>query len=82
MFRTEAIKIETGSEDEDGMLVFKGQRLVAVFVRLADRSHEQGLSGLWNLEIRFDVPAAEAHPLFRDIEHGLAWLEETERAAG
>ncbi len=80
MFRTEAIKIETGSDDEDGMLVFDDRHLLAVFVRLADRVHEPGLAGMWNLEVRFDAPFSDEHPIFADIGHAIDWLQ-NERAS-
>ena len=75
MFRTETIKIATGSDDEEGMLVFDDQHLLAVFVRLADRAHEPGLAGMWNLEIRFDAPSCDGNPVFPDAAQALAWLK-------
>lgn len=46
------VKIETGSADEEGLLVFIGAKLAACLVRLDDE-HQGELRGRWCIEAMF-----------------------------
>ncbi len=67
------VRLATGSDDENGCLVFADGRLVAVLVQLSD-AHE-GLAGHWFLEAglhrRLDEPV---EPTFADLEAAQGWL--------
>ncbi len=65
------VRIETGSPDEDGRLVFADDRLVAVLVRLSDQ-HEE--AGKWFLEAAFGRAESGDHPVFADLEDASGWL--------
>ncbi|WP_211257556.1 hypothetical protein [Muricoccus aerilatus] len=65
------VRVGTGTEDEEGRLVFAGDRLVAVLVRLAE-GHEA--EGHWFLEHgfgRLDVPLP---PTFSDLQAAEQWI--------
>ena len=64
------VRIATGS-DEDGLLVFDGDRLVAVLVRLSDL-HDDA-AGQWFLETGFG-PLDGEHPSFVDLDHAQNWI--------
>jgi hypothetical protein len=60
--------------DEEGMLVFAGDRLLAVLVQL---SHEHGvLAGQWYLEVGFGRLDGPNHPTFPDLDAAQAWISE------
>lgn len=65
-------KVATGSEDEHGALVFLGDHLVAILVRL-DASYHDVLRGFWHLEAGFGPCAGVADP-FRGLSDGLRWI--------
>jgi hypothetical protein len=72
------VRIETGSDDEDGRLVFADGLLVAVLVRLSDQHGD--MTGQWYYEHgfgRFDGPG---HPTFATLEAAQDWI--TRRQAG
>lgn len=65
------VQVATDTADEEGRLVFAGDRLVAVLVRLAE-GHEA--EGEWFLEHGFgklDVPVS---PTFPDLPAAQAWV--------
>jgi hypothetical protein len=67
------VRVETGTEDEEGFLVFADGRLVAVLVRLSDQ-HETA-AGQWFYECgfgRFDGPD---HPVFSDLDAARRWID-------
>lgn len=67
------VRVNTGSPDEEGRLVFVAGRLVAVLVRLSDQ-HEDA-SGQWYLEHGFGVlndPASSTFPSLQVVE---TWIE-------
>jgi hypothetical protein len=68
------LRIETGTADEDGCLVFLKDRLVAVLVRLSDQ-HE-GLAGQWYYEHGFGPYDGPAHPVFETIEAAQDWINQ------
>jgi hypothetical protein len=47
------VRVATGSDDEDGLLAFAGDRLVAVLVRLSEMHDD--MAGLWFLEASFGL---------------------------
>ncbi|MGQ7792834.1 hypothetical protein ACUN0C_10535 [Faunimonas sp. B44] len=65
------VRIETGSPDEDGRLVFADDRLVAILVRLSDQ-HEA--AGKWFLEAAFGPAETGDHPVFADLDAASTWL--------
>jgi len=65
------VQVGTDAADEDGRLVFAGDRLVAVLVRLAE-GHDD--AGHWFLEHgfgRLDVPLP---PTFSDLQAAGSWI--------
>ncbi|KAA2236613.1 hypothetical protein [Salinarimonas soli] len=67
------VRVATGS-DEEGMLVFAGDRLVAVLVRLTDQHAETGLAGHWFLETGFGVLDRPHEATFPDLEAAKGWV--------
>ncbi|GJD89296.1 MULTISPECIES: hypothetical protein [Methylobacterium] len=70
--RLQPVRVETGSGDEDGRLVFRDDALIALLVRLSD-NHDAD-SGKWFLEAGFGCVAQERNPLFEDLEQAQAWF--------
>ena len=68
------VRVATGTEDEEGCLVFAGNRLVAVLVRLSDQ-HEH-VAGHWYYEHGFGPYDGPAHPVFATIEAAQDWIGE------
>ena len=68
----EEVTVETGSDDEDGRLVFADERLVAVLVRLAESHGPE--AGFWFLEHGFNRLDNENHPKFRDLDEAEEWI--------
>jgi hypothetical protein len=66
------VRVNTGSKDEDGLLVFADGRLVAVLVRLSDEHGDK--AGQWFLEHGFNRLDGTAHPTFGDLEAAQAWI--------
>lgn len=69
------IPMHTGSGDQDGQLVLANGQLVAVLVRLDDKSHA-GLVGAWFLEAGFGPCAHVAAPIFEDIDAAQDWIRQ------
>lgn len=66
------VRIETGSPDEEGCLIFADGKLLAVLVRL---SAQQGdLIGRWYLEKGFGYLDGPAQPTFPDLEAAQSWV--------
>ena len=67
------VRVANG-HDEEGMLVFAEDRLLAVLVQL---SHEHGvLAGQWYLEVGFGRLDGPNHPTFPDVDAAQAWISE------
>jgi hypothetical protein len=67
-------KVDTGSPDRDGFLVFADEALVAVFVRLEDEGHGDE-RGHWFLEAGFGRCNASPHsPAFRSPDEAQQWV--------
>lgn len=66
------VRVGTGSADEEGRLVFAGDRLVAVLVRLSEQ-HE-ALAGQWFLEHGFGELDTLEHPTFPDLDAAREWI--------
>jgi hypothetical protein len=67
------VPLFTDDEGTDGMLVFWGERLIAVLGR-ADFDR-LGRQPLWHLEIGFgECAAPPAGLVFQTLAHGLRWL--------
>lgn len=64
------VRVATGSDDEDGVLAFAGNRLVAVLVRLS-KMHDN-MAGLWFLEVGFGL--RDEHQTFADLSSAEAWI--------
>ena len=77
----QSVRVNTGSEDEDGLLVFAGGRLVAVLVRLSDEHGDK--AGRWFLEHGFGRLDGMTYPIFDDIEVAQDWIaQRLHRARG
>ena len=68
------VRIATGSNDEEGQLVFQGSHLVAILVQLADQHEDE--AGAWFLEASFGLVAHPNPPLFADLDEAQAWIEQ------
>jgi hypothetical protein len=65
------VRVATGT-DEEGMLVFSGDRLVAVLVRLSP-GHDE-LAGHWFLETGYGPLSGPDHPTFPDPASAQVWI--------
>jgi hypothetical protein len=70
--RHQPVQVETGSDDTESRLVFAGERLVAVLVRLSDR-HESD-AGKWFLEVGFGRVDDPRKPIFVDLREAEHWI--------
>ncbi len=73
--RLEPVQVATGL-DEEGMLVFAENRLVAVLVQLSDAHEEQNLTGQWFLETGYGHSLAGEHPTFADLDAAQVWISQ------
>ena len=71
----EAIKVATGSVDEEGRLVLLQGKLIAVLVRLDDPTHG-GALGQWSLEAGFNGVDSVEPPLFANLHDAERWIGE------
>ena len=53
MLSFQPVNVDTGMEDENGLLIFRDGKLIAVAVRLESNSHAE-MCGRWNIEAVFD----------------------------
>jgi hypothetical protein len=67
------VRVGNGS-DEEGLLVFDEQRLVAVLTHLGEQY--DGLSGQWYLEAGFGRVEARDPPTFADLENAQEWIRQ------
>ena len=66
------VRVGTGTADEDGRLVFCGDKLVAVLVCLSD---EHGsMAGRWFLEHGFGWLDEPCPPTFDGLDPACAWI--------
>ena len=68
----QAVRLATGSRDEEGELVFVDGCLVAVLVRLSDEHDDE--AGMWFLEAGFGRVDHPHPPKFVDLEEAQAWI--------
>ena len=73
--RLQPVQVATGL-DEEGMLVFAEDRLIAVLVQLSDAHEEVGLTGHWFLETGYGRRLAGEHPTFPDLDAAEAWINQ------
>jgi hypothetical protein len=73
--RLQPVRVATGL-DEEGMLVFTDDRLVAVLVHLSHAHDELGVAGRWYLETGYGLPLAPRAPTFADLEAAQSWIVE------
>ncbi len=74
------VRVNTGSKDEDGLLVFANGRLVAVLVRLSDEHGER--TGQWFFEHGFGRLDGATHPIFANVEAAQDWIAGRLRETG
>jgi hypothetical protein len=73
-FTLQPVRVANGS-DEEGLLVFNGQRrLVAVLTHLSDQY--DGASGHWYLEAGFGCLDGPDHPTFADLDQAQEWIRQ------
>jgi hypothetical protein len=65
-------RVETGSPDEEGCLIFFGEKLVAVLVRLSTTQGD--LVGRWYLEKGFGRLDGPDHPSFANLDAAQDWI--------
>jgi hypothetical protein len=70
-----AIRVNTGSSDTEGQLVFADAHLVAVLVRLDGLEHGS-IRGSWLLEAGFGPCHATARDAFRTLQDASNWIQE------
>lgn len=70
------VRVETGSADEEGRLVFHDGKLVAVLLRLSEQHGD--MAGRWFLEHGFGPldgpPSTPCHPDFDDLGTAREWI--------
>ena len=64
------VRVATRSDDQEGLLAFANDQLVAVLVRLSDL-HDR-MAGSWFLEAAFGI--RDRHRIFPDLESAQEWL--------
>ena len=64
------VRVAAGSDDQEGVLAFANEQLVAVLVRLS-KLHDR-MAGSWFLEATFGI--RDAHRVFPDLETAQQWL--------
>ncbi|MGF3022905.1 hypothetical protein ACQVP2_08755 [Methylobacterium aquaticum] len=71
------VRIETGSADCEGRLVYRDGRLIGVLTQLDPLLHEDlGVGRHWYLEAVFGRAAAAPQPRpFPSLDEALTWLE-------
>ena len=74
MLRLQPTKVATTSTDEDGLLIYAGEHLVAVIVRLEARVHCDRYAGKWNLEATFGALPFPPDEVFDDLDHAQEWV--------
>ena len=74
-FSLRPVRVATGL-DEDGLLVFADDRLVAVLVKLSDAHEELGVRGHWFLETGYGPLNTREDPIFPDLDAAQAWIKE------
>jgi hypothetical protein len=75
MLRLQPVKVATSSTDEEGILIFSRDRLVAVIVRLEAGVHGDRFAGKWNLEATFGTLPFPPDQVFDDVEDAQSWVE-------
>ena len=70
----QSVRVETGSPDEDGCLIFAGDKLAAVLVRLSAEHDEK--AGGWFLEKGFGRLDWPSHPIFPDLQAAQDWISQ------
>ena len=65
------VRVATGS-DEEGMLAFSDERLVAVLVHLSEDN--EVAPGNWFLEAGFGQVDGVEHPTFPDLDAAQDWI--------
>lgn len=71
--RLETVQVASRDDDTDGRLVFAGDFLVAMLVRLSDLHGE--VSGRWFLEAGFGPALTLVDPpTFGDLDEAQAWI--------
>lgn len=73
------VRLATGSDDEEGVLVFADGRLVAVLVRLSDQHDDD--AGAWFFEAGFGHLDGVEHPTFADLGVAQDWIATRMRSA-
>ena len=72
MIAFQPVRVETGSDDEEGMLVFLDDRLLAILVRLSSQHDSMSRSGF--LEHGFGLLDGPQHPSFEDVAEVEDWI--------
>ncbi|BCM82126.1 hypothetical protein mvi_05870 [Methylobacterium indicum] len=66
------VRVRTGSEDEQGLLVFADGALAAVLVCLSDSYGDE--AGSWFLEAGFGALASHQPAAFADLDAAQTWI--------
>jgi len=74
MCQLQSVRVSTGSDDEEGQLVFHEGQLVAVLVRLSDQ-HERD-AGRWVVEAGFGPADVARHHVFANLQDAQEWVVE------
>ena len=72
--RLQPVRVATGSDDQEGQLVFADDFLVAALVRLSDQHGDD--AGKWFLEAGFGRVDPIIQPLFDDLNEAQCWIAE------
>ena len=70
---TIAIKVRTGSADENGLLMLLHDKLIAILVELSDEIHADKC-GRWALESTFGLFDIRAPETFESIDQAWDWV--------
>lgn len=67
------VRVRTGSPDEEGRLVQRDDKLIAVLVRLSEQ--HAGDAGKWVVEAGFAFPDTARDQLFESLRDAEAWFD-------
>jgi two-component system, response regulator PdtaR len=73
------IRVETGSADEEGLLVLRNNKLVAVLVQVSDEIDDPDLRNKWLVEAGFGPCLGRGHSpgVFDSLAAAAAWVQQT-----
>lgn len=67
-------RVNTGTSDEDGFLIYANGKLTGILVRLDDNCHEPEMRARWFLEAAFGPLSTTGAVHFKDPAEAAEWV--------